>query len=169
MVIANPFAALDHEGVPAGALPFDPEHGNGARRWVGASIDMERTKKIESKPHDVLRRGNKILFEPTARHRTFYKFDLRPQVVLDTVHYRRALEHGDIFPADVETARKVGFKAFVPPAEALAKAREKAIDEWRSCYGQEPDFELWPEELLSLAARKTTPITAATTQKGNAS
>ncbi len=149
-VVCNPFAGLDHEGVPAGAFAFDPEHAAGARRWVGASIDTERTKLVPLKPTEMLK-GKHVAFEPVPRQRTFYKFDLSPQTVLDTAHYRMGLRIGDIFAADEETSRKVGQLQFTPIEQALMAACEAALSRWKAAHGEMPNFELWPEHLKRCA------------------
>ncbi len=155
-VICNPFVALDHDGVPAGVYPFDPDHGGGSRRWVGATIDRgrsgpEKPAAGRQQPMALVstgaKTGRRIASVPVAAHRHFYAFDLSPQRVPKVAHYIKGILHGDIFPADQATAAELGLKKFTPPQAALSAARDKAIVAWRAVHGKDPDYNLWPEVL----------------------
>ncbi len=140
-VVANPYCALDHEGVPCGAYPFDPEHGAGAMRNVGARIDTARTRVLV-KGHEMPFKGRKYPLSGGGAQRTFWAYDLSPQDVPDCAHYRAGIRSGDIFPGDEATARAVG-ATWRLPAEALSEAREEAIATWRANSGEDPAFDLW--------------------------
>jgi hypothetical protein len=164
-VLPNPYSALDHEGIPCGAFPFDPVHGGGARRWVGATIasallDEEAAKKARQGAVVVGRRAESFVATP---QRTLYAFDLTPQAVLATPHYRMGARMGEIFPVDVESARALGVD-FVPPLEKLAGARAHAIAEWTAQHGTPPDTSRWPANLQSESPPPTAPEADAPAQ-----
>jgi len=155
-VIPCPFDFLDEEGVPAAALAFDPEHGAGARRWVGATIDVGRTRIL---PERGAAAGAPVAFGGRQRtgvgaapsQRTFFAYSLEPQSVLDTAHYRGAIQRGDaVVPADEETARSCG----APWREPMAVLRERAaacVERWRADHGgTDPALDLWPANLRAL-------------------
>lgn len=154
-VIPVPFDFLDEEGVPAAALAFDPEHGAGARRWVGATIDVGRTRILPERGGGA---GSPVAFGGRQRtgvgaapsQRTFFAYSLDAQPVLDTAHYRGAIQRGDaVTPADEATARACG----VPFRDPMVVLRERcvaAVKQWRADYGADPAFDLWPANLRAL-------------------
>ena len=139
-VIANPFAALDHEGRPAGVVLLDPvehhpygEHTTDAvtgqpryepRRYVGAEIDAEATQVVRRAGAQGL--GSSAQFDLQD---TVWKFSAEPQTVPQTHYYLDRLRDGELFAADPATARLAG-KPFVEPKEALAGARAHALGLW---------------------------------------
>lgn len=148
-VICNPFAHLDHEGLPAGALPFEPSHHGGARRWVGATIDTAKTRIIQpaagSSAAAVLR-GRKINYAPPPAQRTVFAHDLSPQTVPDSAYYRQAIRCGDLIAADTATASAVGVE-FIGADKGLSAARAAAIESFALANGRAPDTSLWPDAL----------------------
>lgn len=155
-VVCNPFVALDHDGVPAGLFPFEPDHANGARRWVGAIVDRSRSGPVKPPPGQKApmtfvqtnaKGGRGTSMVQVDIHRHLFAFDIGPQRVPNTAHYRKGVLHGDIFAADLASSQDLGQARFIPPAQALAAARDKAIAEWKASYGSEPDYRLWPENL----------------------
>lgn len=152
-VIPEPFAFLDEEGVPAAALPFDPEHGAGMRRWVGAVIDVGRTRFVATPGA-----GAPLRFQGQTRQgvgaapsqRTFFAYTLEPQPVLDTAHYRRAIAAADgVLPADEATARECGVP-WRPWRERLAECAAAAVAQWERDHHALPAFDLWPANLRAL-------------------
>lgn len=91
-VRCNPAHAKDHKGEEQAAVPFEGDRGT-IMRWVGATPDHERSKKL-------------------GRH--VFKFDRDQDVVVPvTAYYVRKLEHRELLPSPTcETAKK-----FAPPAE----------------------------------------------------
>lgn len=163
-VIPNPFTFLDEEGVPAAALPFDPEHGAGARRWVGATIDVGRTRIL---PQPGGGAGSPIPFGGRQRlgvgaapsQRTFFSYTLEPQAVLDTAHYRNAIQRGDgVTAADEETARECG-AAWRPWQDVLREAAAAAVAVWQRDHGAPPALDLWPANLRALLDPAPAPTT----------
>lgn len=138
-VLANPYAAVDHEGRLCGACPthsIEGGHTPGRREFVGAALNREKTK--------VVSQGN-----PTslAFHEQDTHWAHSPDVVevpaTPDHYYRQRLMHGDILPADKATAEYAGLK-FEEPAVALAGLRKAAIDRWVAMYGEKPAFAAHP-------------------------
>jgi hypothetical protein len=155
-VIPCPFDFLDEEGVPAAALAFDPEHGAGARRWVGATIDVGRTRILPERGGGA---GSPVAFGGRQRtgvgaapsQRTFFSYSLEPQPVLDTAHYRGAIQRGDaVVPADEATARSCG-APWREPMDVLREHATAAVAKWRADHqGADPALDLWPANLRAL-------------------
>ena len=124
LVWPNPFHALDHEGRPAGVLPYEPE-GNGVttfddRRFVGAQLKAEVLQKFP--------RGDAR--EPVQK--TWFEFSDEPVTVKNTAYYAHAIARGEIFAADAESAMACGIdKSFLEPDVLLERARQEAIGAWK--------------------------------------
>lgn len=159
----NPFSHLDHEGQPAGTFPFDPDHALGARRWVGARIDLSpapdgkpKTRAI-AQPWDLTAKGmvggrmTSVRVGSTPDQRTVYAFDLSTagQPLPDSEHYARGVRHGDIIAADQTTAVRCSVK-LVEMSTALRAAAAKAIAQWIAEQGEPPPVEAWPEALRTI-------------------
>lgn len=126
VVFANPWVALDHKGRACGACACDPVHHTPDRRFVGAEVDMERTKLLRNpRPGDVLR---------SVPQDTVWKFDTGPVKLPITGYYKDKIRKGDLIAADAETAALAGI-AFVDPTKTLAAAKASAIQAFDSMYG----------------------------------
>lgn len=122
LVWPNPFHAVDHEGKPAGVLPYEPV-GNGVttfdeRRFVGALLKSEVLQKFP--------RGD-------AREnvqRTWFEFADEAVRVPSTPYYKAAIARGEIFAADAPSAKLCGIvDSFLEPGPLLERARDEAIGE----------------------------------------
>ncbi len=142
LVFANPYAAIDHNGIPSGSCPSDPEHGGGSLRWPGAVIDQDLTKA------EILHWEHRGARSPDQTTR--FKFSTEPERIVDTQHHRMCLRCGDLIAADEATA-KAGQKDFVKPMAALRAARDLSIMKYRAEQGHDPAFvsdpllDPWPE------------------------
>jgi hypothetical protein len=126
----NPFIHLDHDGYPAGACPCDmPEHvGMTTRRWVGAELDPAATMLLEKLTEEERRYRD-------ARQQTRFLFTFsEPTKLPVTEYYKDRLRHGEILPADADSARLGGID-FMPPAQALAQAKTDACAKWVALMG----------------------------------
>lgn len=123
-VWTNPFAHVDHNGRPAGACPTDPAIDKGGR--IGATL-TDRTRVVGPRGHEVVVPDHEWTFSDEA-----IELPLTP-------YYCTRVRCGELFPADVKTARAAGVK-FRPLAEAREAAREAAITEWTDTYGEPPAF-----------------------------
>ncbi len=150
LVYPNPFQQLDHEGLPCATFPFDPDHAAGARRWVGASIASAKLAKVDLEGPKALStatvNGKREFVGRVPDQRTLWTFDLSPQAVLNTKHYKDGVRSGSLFPASPEDATLLGQSAaeYVNPLAALAAARDRAALEWRANYGSDAPLADWP-------------------------
>lgn len=112
LVVANPYCALDEEGNPVGAL-----------------------RRTDLGPEALIGAVRSVAPDGT---RTLVWLD-EPKAIPANQTHRRWLQHGEILPADEATAREVGI-AFVPVAEALAKAKANAAKAFQQATGRLPPF-----------------------------
>ncbi len=175
LVYPNPFQQLDHEGLPCATFPFAPEHANGTRRWVGASIrsavlDPKDLKGDKAIPRAIVGGemvngkmvgGRSEFVGRVPDQRTLWTFDLSPQAVLNIKHYKDGVRSGSLFPATPEDAAMLGQPAaeYVEPLAALAAARDRAAFEWRTNYGTDAPLADWPA--LPAPAASSSPAIAA--------
>lgn len=130
-VVVNPFAApLDHEGRPCTIAQYDPEH---AARYT--LIGCERRERIiEKRKGD--RRGD--------RTDVTWAYDLTPANIEDTNYHRGLIRDGVLLAVDESTAKRAGFKALAPWADALKVAKAKAIAAWSKDHdGEAPPVNDW--------------------------
>lgn len=164
-VLPNPFAFLDHEGQPAGTFPFDPAHARGARRWVGARIDLSPASdgKPKTRPLDRASHGDwsmrakvdgqirTVRIAAASGQRTIFAFEIKePQPLPMSEHFVRGVKEGSLIAADVDTAKRCRVP-FVDPVKALCAAAKKAIVDWTNTYGEPPNVDAWPEHLRAAA------------------
>ena len=159
-VYPNPFHSLDHEGHPCGTMPLDPDHAPGARRWVGATICTERTRILKEPWNQrtsvsLAGRTQQVNVGSAPSQRTYFAFELEPQVVLDSAYYRRAVADGSLLAADAAAAARCGV-AFVAPMAALRSAATAAVSRWADDYGAPPPVDEWATNLSAILA----PVTA---------
>lgn len=155
LVYPNPYAAVDHEGLPSGVVAGCPEHGQGGLVYPGASVDEGRTVLLDHPDVAEKAAGSAadrqlaaLLDRDKARsrpQRTRWKFSREPVPLPATAHYLRCLRDGDLVPADEATSTAVGLR-HRDPLLALAEARQRAVDEWVAAHAAQPRFALEPEE-----------------------
>lgn len=145
-VVPNPYCHLDEDGEPAGACPADPAHAGGARRWVGAVLDTERTKLLDRDSEG--RKIRRPKWDTTGTDQiTKFKFSADVVELPQSVYYLDRIRDGELIAADEETSRKAfgaGSK-YVPAKEALAKHRGLAVERHEAAYGEKPAFVAAPE------------------------
>lgn len=152
-VYPNPYCHLDHEGEPQGVYPDDPDISAGDRRWVGATLDLDRTKVLEVFKRDDPRHGSQVAPAQTTK----FRFETAPVMRPMSKHYRDGIRTGCLVAADEVSAKFAGIKDFIPPEKALARERERAIARWVANYGTPPPFAQAPAN----GATKTTRTTHA--------
>jgi hypothetical protein len=138
-VYANPYAAIDHCGRPAGHFSHDVSIPGMAGRYVGATmiatlVQPEVTRTI-GKATEVLNH---------AVHDRTWEFSQDPVTVVNNQHYLQGLKDGALFPADEKTAALLG-KKLRPLAECLKEARAAAEQAFDSSYGVGSFAEINPE------------------------
>lgn len=157
-VYPNPFLHLDHDGYPAGVCPCDMvEHVGMTRRvWVGARIDPDQTFMLEKLTEEERRYRD-------ARQQTRFKFEFsEPTTVLLTEYYKDRLRAHEIIPANIEAHMDAGMlrKDYLPPAEALAKAKAACLKQWAAETGsdEKPKFvDVLDSAIAALGAPPTPP------------
>lgn len=133
LVWPNPFHAVDHEGRPAGVLPYEPV-GDGVntfddRRFIGAMVKAEILQKFNAGD------GRQTV------QRTGFVYADEPVRVSDTAYYRHAIARGEIFAADAASALLcgIGGATFLEAAPLLERARAEAVAEWERQAHEEHD------------------------------
>lgn len=121
-VLPNPWTYIDHNGQPAGRLPFDGyEHSPGPGA-VGASItDVKLVQKAM-----VMRVAGADLEVNPAQHDHRITYSKDPVSIPNTKYYIDALRRGDLVAADKETALIAGLK-FEDPTKVLAVLKAAAV------------------------------------------
>lgn len=157
LVHANPYASLDKDGFPAGQTRHDPLAGKkGEVHFIGAEVKrtLVSDERLPPGANNKARRKRVTGMGGTDMRKPIFDFEvehyLGPIKVADTEFHRRRLRKGEVFAADEMTARAAGLlvkgkngPAFVPPAEALDRARKAAIVNWESLYPGRP-LPPWP-------------------------
>ncbi len=160
-VHANPYAALDHDGRPSGAVMFDPvDHhpyaqDTEARRYVGAAIDLEKTVVFQKAAKDSAQ---------SDMQETHWAFSAEAVELPRTHYYLERIRAGELFAADAETAEHAGVK-FVPLVDAVTAAKtaalalwtaerpSRALPEWAQSAPTKPDLR---PALVALSAAEST-------------
>jgi hypothetical protein len=141
LVYPNPYAALDADGMPNGIVRFDPVHGRaGTLDFIGASATFRTEVRKDAKGRTL---GPRDAPEVQPLRTRVIEYDLRPQRLPHTDYHVSQIRSGDLITIDESTAR-ICQEAFVPPVEAFAKAKARAIADWKTLYLEEPDTSGWP-------------------------
>ncbi len=120
-VIPNPYIALDKDGIPQGVV------GAGMPGlFIGAMQDL-------------------VASQTTGKQRFYYPLDksgsLRKKVHL-TPDVVTAINAGELIVCEEKDAKACGFvlgpkTKFLPPEQALAVEKQKALDYWQALHGDE--------------------------------
>lgn len=161
-VRANPFHTIDHLGRPAGLVPKEVTGGPmGALSYVGARLAKTEPADIPGNDPPIKGEMRQLIEVRT------WEFSPDAVEVIATPYYLRAVADGDLIADDEATARKAGID-FVPPADALAASRAKAIADWRASYGEDPAFASDPAWVLPVSPAPAAPAAAPKTPKAAA-
>jgi hypothetical protein len=161
-VVANPFCHFDHEGRPAAAVPFDPDWHSPDRRHVGAKhaaevIEARAPAEISYGPDGKARIAGD---DRPPVHDIWFEFDVEPQTVPDTPHYRAMMKPSvdggpALLPANAETARAISAR-FREPREVLVETAKAMVARWALDHeGEVPDWAHVHPELLPEGAVAT--------------
>ncbi len=162
-VYANPYAALDHESRPAGAVLLDPvdhhpyaEDGE-MRKFVGATMIFEEIEKPSR--------------YSSGKYEHGFDFGDAPTVVElpNTEYYRQHIGTGDLVAADAATWKLAGFdpvrQPFVDPLKRLADAKAAAIGRHERNHGADKVLDEsrahWSAHLPSVGAAAAVPTQVA--------
>jgi hypothetical protein len=133
LVYAVPFSALDANGMPAGAVRYDPATGRvNAVHFIGCARHhrlVERRRRNEGRQ---------------SVYATSFRYDLAPEAITHTDYHVQRIRHGELIPANAATAKIAGVP-FVAPTTAFERARYVAIRNWEQQYGSPPPVDRWPE------------------------
>lgn len=145
-VIANPYIALDKDGVPQGVVALPGAPG----RFIGAHIDLAASQKA----------GRTRLYFPGPNEKRGEKGAAGLQVVeleLDATLLRAVLE-GSLLATTKEGAHLCGIRGeeYLPPEKALEAEREKALAYARALRGDAAKVEPIPQSPTDEAAPEAT-------------
>lgn len=130
-VVANPFAApLDDRGRPCAAVRYDPTRSPHIS-YIGA----QRVAQVVEKRPAGGARSDRVLVT--------WLFDVAPVSIEDTQYHRERIAAGELFPADGETAKRLGLKMHVDPNERLKVACAERVVEWQRQHEELPDLAPW--------------------------
>jgi hypothetical protein len=151
-VLPNPYFVLDAQGMPAGAVRWDPEVGRpGTIHYVGCEV----TRSVIPDKEMVGERGYESNVQRSARERrrkVSFRWSWEPVTIPASAAHKEAVRIGTLLAADKATARECRVW-FVPPQRALADARQKAIDEWYAANGERLPVSTWADAVgLPVAA-----------------
>ncbi len=154
-VFPNPYTFLDADGVPQGVLIRDGNETGGALRYVGATVKTEivgpgETKTLRRRDRTTGRRTGDAVRATLAKPREKARFtfnETEPDTVPASNYYRLALQRGEIFPADAETAKAVDIK-FTCVDDLRKAAKDKAAHEYKAAWGEAP---AWAEPIKATA------------------
>jgi hypothetical protein len=134
LALPNPYCFVDDEGRAQGAFPHETTAA-GDRRYVCAELDPDPAETRYTA--DAPEKG--VTLE--RRQRTTFKFRTEPERVYATKHYLDGFRAHPpaLLVVEAAGAAKVGIP-FVPPVQALAKARAAAIADYTAHHGHEPAF-----------------------------
>jgi hypothetical protein len=164
-VFVNPFAALDHNGMPFGLVRYDPDYGRkGVVHFVGASTkttyaDPRAASRAfaiatigDGQAARVLRFSTVVL--PERKTEVAYELDVDGDGKADVqVLAVQSVEHSDyhlarirdreLVPADEATAKLVRAD-WRDPVVVIEEERKLRIDEHVAAYGEPPPVDTWP-------------------------
>ena len=148
-VIANPYAAIDHQGRPCGAVLCDPikhvrpvdapNHPDPNQRFGRRTYVQVSVKKAEVKREgETVRVGDKVFREPDQHHHE-WEFTKGSVELPYTDYYRRQIAEGSLICADKASWKLCDFdpRLFVDPMTVLAWAKEGAVANWIAAHGED--------------------------------
>lgn len=163
-LVANPWAAIDAEGLPSGQCLRDPVE-DGAPGYVGARI----VGAVELRPK-VTRNVNGVTQVISgARHLLTWEFDPKPVKVPNTGYYRDRAGKApfELFAGDARTAAALG-QDFVEPAKQIEAHRLLRVAEFDAQHGQGAWQELADERAAAAKANQpeAAPVVTETKPSG---
>lgn len=153
-VYANPFGFIDADGNPACVVPMEASHGGGARRYVGAHIDMSKSQAPKVAMHRISRGPSKPVAEVAmelVRHPVVFVFDPGIQTVPNSAYYREMVRDGALVAAGPATALLCGVQ-YIEPTKRLAEVKDKAARDWLALHGEPPPWA--PVQPIETAGRQ---------------
>lgn len=130
-VIANPYCALDADGVPQGVVGMPGAAGI----YIGAMPDAVASEKS----------GKKRFYFPRNRDGSRRVVTVPVEHAAVRADIARAVNDGSLLAADAETARCFGISEFVEPEKILAIERANALESFRVLRGKDAAFRDVPE------------------------
>jgi hypothetical protein len=99
-VFPNPFVHVDAQGRANGHMQYEPNpRGEPNLRWIGCRCVATRTPELETgeRPTGLAEALRK------EKHDHHWEYFTEPTQVRPSIYYQRAIQHHDLFPADVAT------------------------------------------------------------------
>lgn len=123
----NPWVYIDHEGRPAGRLPFDVFEHSPSPGAVGATIT---DVKLLQSAMTMRVAGLNLEVNPAQYdHRITYSKE--SVEIPNTAYYRDAIKRADLVAADEATAQVAGIK-FEEPSKVLSKLKDAAVSRFNA-------------------------------------
>lgn len=159
-VIANPYIAVDKDGVPQGAVSIPGLVG----RFIGANIDLTASQKA----------GRTRLYFPAPNPDPKKKQKgaaglLEIEVTLDATTIRAVLD-GSLLATTKEGAALcgIGEKEYLEPEKALEAEKAKALAYYRSVAGESAELQPIPQTATAAESPVGAPTKIALTTLGDA-
>lgn len=133
-VVANPYAAVDADGVPQGVVGVPGTRGI----YVGARIDSVASQKT----------GKQRFYFPPAKDGGLRIVELNVSSAYARSYVASCILEGGLIAVDEATATAVGIspKNFLPADRALEVERVRALELYRVVYGKDAVLQPIPTE-----------------------
>lgn len=133
-VIANPYCALDAQGIPQGVVPLPGAAGI----WIGARLDLVASNRT----------GKNRFYFPPAKDGGPRIVDVPVEDASARACIARAIKDGALLAADPLTAQLVGIpeRKYKAIPAALEQQRLRALDTFQALRGKDAELGEVPEE-----------------------
>lgn len=143
-VYANPYCALDKDGIPQGVMPMP----GAPTSYIGAQLDLALTLKT----------GKQRFYFPIGRNGGKFKAPL-------TAEISTAVRDGALIAADKQSAHYCGVRAsYLEPEKALEAEKAKALADRRAQLGPDATVGEVPREPTKFDDEKSAPAPATAAQ-----
>lgn len=149
-VVANPYAAIDANGVPQGVVGVPGTRGI----YIGARIDTVASEKT----------GKQRFYFPPAKDGGPRVVEIPVSSAYARAYVASAILEGGLLAVDEATAFAVGItpKSYLPVDKVLEAERVKALELFRAAYGKEAVLQPVPTEETASEDAPSTAVAADT-------
>lgn len=131
-VVANPYCAVDADGVPQGVAGLPGTND----AYIGARLDDVPSRKT----------GKRRFYFPAAKDGSVKVVTVQVTTTDVLATMVRAIQAGSVIAADEATAKLASVKEFLPVESALARQEARALDAYRAYHGKEAVLKPVPTE-----------------------